>query len=664
VSLYYALYGAFPFLGQTEKDVLDAILNQRVAPAPSGATVPRRLRQVLLRGLASRPAARYPSMDELLAALRTDPRAARRRWLVVAALVALPAAAVATVNRAKRVESEVCRGADRKLVGVWDPARRAAVEAAFARSGKSSAAEWFRIAAANLDRYTTRWVAERTDACEATRLHREQSEEVLDLRMTCLDGRLREVQSLVSELASGDAAAVQEAPRATSRLSPLEECADVALLRSPTPRPRDDAQRAQIEALEKRLADVQAFYNLGKLTAATTASEALVRDAAALGYAPLLAKAHLWQGRTFADNYDGPHAIAAFQSAFAVALGCGEAVVLDDAAVRVAQEFVYARNKTEYVAWEQVAGSALSRFPNPRRHDFLEMVRCVSLSQDGKVGGCLKCLQAHAAELQRGNGLTDWELTWLGLAAADAGQFGESVDWVRRGVAYSAEHEGKTHPRTLELRAYLVRALVSRGDTDEAMREARDLLEVVQREGLTGTPVESRAMLYLGMTLRELGKLKEATAPLTRAAHETRDSEIKSEAAPELVRLLLADGHKAQALALAQQALDDERKTLTPTHPYVLADSLALAQAQLDNGRGNDARVTLERALTDAGSADANPFLLAELKAELSGALPRRERARARTLASEARQFYASEVGTPRFVDRVHKMDERLLALR
>src|SRR5262249_6117203 len=154
-------------------------------------------------------------------------------------------------------------------------------------------------------------------------------------------------------------------------------------------------------------------------------------------------------------------------AAFGVALGSGEALVLDDASVRLAQEYVYARNKSEYDAWYGIARGALGRFPNPKRLAFLEQVRCVAMAQDGKVGQSLKCLQEHAAELQRTTGLTDWELTWLGLAASDAGQFGESVEWVRRGVAYSAEHEGKTHPRTLELRAYLVRSLLSRGDTDE-----------------------------------------------------------------------------------------------------------------------------------------------------------------------------------------------------
>jgi serine/threonine protein kinase/tetratricopeptide (TPR) repeat protein len=664
VSLYWALYGGFPFLGESQQDVLDAILTHQIAPTPAGSTVPRRLRQVLVRGLASRPKARFASMGELLAALRADPRVQRRRWMMAAALVALPILATAVATRIKRDQGAVCRGAERKLVGVWDPARRVALEQAFQRSGKPSAAEWFKLAAANLDGYAAHWTSERTEACEATRVHREQSEEVLDLRMACLDGRLREMQSLVSAIASGDADAMQEAPRATSRLGALEECADVPALRSPTPRPRDAQQRAQIETLEKRLADVQAFYNLGKLDAATSSSAALVHDAAALGFAPLLAKAHLWQGRTFADTYDGPKAISAFHSAFGVALGSGEGLIVGEAATRLAQEYVYARNKSESDAWYAIAEGALLRFPNPRRRAFLDMVRCVAISQDGKVRECWKCLQDHAAQMQRTTGLTDWELTWLGLGAADAGRFAESVEWVRRGVAYSAEHEGKSHPRTLELRAYLVRSLLSRGDTDEAVHEARDLVEVIRHEGLAGSALDSKANLYLGAALREQGKLNEAAAPLEQAHKETRDGEIKSEASPELVRLMLADGRAQKALPLALAALADERKSLSATHPYVLNDILALALAQAKNGHPDDARRTLEGALKDTAGADANPFLVAELKSDLAGVLPRSERERARTLTGEARQFYASEPAVPRFRDRVRKMDDQLLALR
>ena len=138
---------------------------------------------------------------------------------------------------------------------------------------------------------------------------------------------------------------------------------------------------------------------------------------------------------------------------------------------------------------------------------------------------------------------------------------------------------------------------------------------------------------------------------------------MKSEAAPELVRLLIAQGKTQQALALARQALDDERKTLPPTHPYVLTDSLTLALAQLEARQTSEAVQTLEQALKFTDGADVSPFLVAELEATLAAALPPKERVRARALATHARDFYASGLPTKRFGDRVRKMDERLAAL-
>jgi serine/threonine protein kinase len=664
VALYWALYRSFPFTGDTPEAILESVLTGRVSPPPPGSTVPRWLRQVILRGLELDPARRFPSMAELLRALRADPTLVRRRWLARAALIAVPLALLATWGRVKQGQGTVCRGGERKLVGVWDRARRAEVQAAFQRTGKASAAEWFTIAAANLDAYARKWVAARQEACEATRIHGEQSEEVLDLRMTCLESRLTEVHALVSALGTVDASSVQEAPRATQALSAVEDCADVAALRSPTARPRGAAERAQVDKLEKRLAEVQALYNLGKLSAATSASAQLVTDALALGFGPLVAQAHLWQGRTFADTYDGAHAVASFHAAFSAALASGEATVLDEAAVRVAQEYLYARNRTEYQAWDELASAALRRFPNLKRASFLEQVRCVGLSEDGKVLTCLRCLRDHAAELDRRGQLTDWELTWLGLAAADAGQYAEGVKWVRRGVAYSAEHEGKLHPRTLELRAYLVRALAQYGDAAEATREGEETLAAVQREGLGGSTLEAKVSLYLGMALRALGRRADAEARLQVAHREERDPEIRSEASPELVGLYLETGRVKEAIALAQKSLAQDEKSLSPTHPYVLTDGLALARAQLRVGGSEAARATLERLLKAAANGndrpEVNPFLLASLKAELGVALGRAEAGRSRTLLSEARATWAGGPPTKRFSDERSRLDELL----
>ena len=69
VALYQALYGAYPFAGTP----FDELRDWRVNAPPEGSTVPRWLRLVLVKGLAEKPSDRYPSMNELLEALRGGP---------------------------------------------------------------------------------------------------------------------------------------------------------------------------------------------------------------------------------------------------------------------------------------------------------------------------------------------------------------------------------------------------------------------------------------------------------------------------------------------------------------------------------------------------------------------------------------------------------------
>ena len=92
-SLYEALYEQRPVLADSLELLRAGIL--REAEAPAGARVPAWLRDLVLRGLRIDPGERWPDMHALLAALASDPRAARRRLLRRLALVA--SAAVITV---------------------------------------------------------------------------------------------------------------------------------------------------------------------------------------------------------------------------------------------------------------------------------------------------------------------------------------------------------------------------------------------------------------------------------------------------------------------------------------------------------------------------------------------------------------------------------------
>ena len=112
VSLYAALYGAPPFAGDTPGELREAVLHGRISDAPAGSKVPSRLRAILIRGLATDPANRWPSMEELLAQLRKDPAAAwRRAAAICAVVVAVVVAAVAAgyAVHSRRVAAQEAR---------------------------------------------------------------------------------------------------------------------------------------------------------------------------------------------------------------------------------------------------------------------------------------------------------------------------------------------------------------------------------------------------------------------------------------------------------------------------------------------------------------------------------------------------------------------------
>ena len=98
VAAHEALYGARPFkLPDEERGnlaaLLDAIEARAICPPPADTSIPSALRELVLRGLAPRPAERWPDLDALLAALEpfaTPAIAAtpRRRRIVLAAAAA------------------------------------------------------------------------------------------------------------------------------------------------------------------------------------------------------------------------------------------------------------------------------------------------------------------------------------------------------------------------------------------------------------------------------------------------------------------------------------------------------------------------------------------------------------------------------------------------
>jgi predicted Ser/Thr protein kinase len=149
VALWEALAGARPYEGTT----VDA-LRERIFAGPDtldDTKIPRRLRKVLLRGLAPEPSRRWPSLEALLARIK---RAERRPGLAIAIVVGALAIAGSIVfalrDRGAAVVADACPAP------VLDPTPTAAQLAELGPSWESAAL--LRDAAAG-------WQRERTVAC-------------------------------------------------------------------------------------------------------------------------------------------------------------------------------------------------------------------------------------------------------------------------------------------------------------------------------------------------------------------------------------------------------------------------------------------------------------------------------------------------------------------
>ena len=80
-----------------------------------------------------------------------------------------------------------CDGAEAELAEVWGETRRAELAAAFEATELSYAADaWSRVDAL-VQEDATAWASGYRDACEATSVRHEQSDDLLDRRMACLD---------------------------------------------------------------------------------------------------------------------------------------------------------------------------------------------------------------------------------------------------------------------------------------------------------------------------------------------------------------------------------------------------------------------------------------------------------------------------------------------
>jgi tetratricopeptide (TPR) repeat protein len=693
VMLFEALYGERPFPGDHMAAIADSIAAGRMVPPPDERPVPARVHAVVLRGLAADPEARWPSMDALIDALAAAAEPRRRwRWAAVAAVVAAAAAAAVIGTRTNAAADAVCAGSAGELAGVWDPAQRIAVARAFAATNLPYAADTAARVERALDDVAQRWTAAHTRTCRATRIHKSQTETVMQARMTCLDQRRRELRALVGVFAHADAAVVEHAITAAAAFgapgSPTSvEACDAAELVPAAPA-LDPATQAEADRLADRLAEGRARVTAGHPREALVIAGEVVPATRALGVAPLHADALLLQ----ANAQEGGER-AATEATLEEAVWAAERAGDPARRARAWLELVEIAEPAVAAVRIRHADAVLSHVPaDDELHTRLLTVRANTAQRAGDFTEAFALYQQAADRHGARHGADSLAvaavLSSWGSALLEHGDLTAALDVLERARAISERELGVDHPeaakdasnvahclmelgrhqearvisqRTLEVftavygeRSELVGvALTNLTEQHRALGEIDRAIELGQRtlavyQGLGDDLGTARALANLGLIERMRGKLDEAATLHLQALAiaENKLADRKSFVAA-LLNLtsgsLLAARRLPEALALSRRSLVLAEETLGKDNPQLVYPLLRLGEALTEVGQAREAVGVLERALRLAGPT-IDPEAGRHLHYELGRALgiTSGRGGRARALVQQARDAAAA----------------------
>jgi tetratricopeptide (TPR) repeat protein len=598
-SLYEGLYGERPFSGSSLDDLRAATSAGAIRSAPHGTHVPLWLRRIALRGLAARPDDRFPSMAAMLAALGRDPG---RRWRTLGLVtvgVALAAGGLVAVRSSKL---QLCEAGPAEIASAWDAARKAAVRTALlAEPAPAAPSAWAAVERA-LDAHAAEWVASYTDACRATQVRGDQSQELLDRRMDCLRRDRDELRALTDVLATPTPGQFEHAAPAAWALPPVARCAAPVLLRArvarevPAPFARD-------------VAAVRALLRAGQLRLALASAEGLSARAGDDPATQAAGMAVLGDAETETRRLD--LASASFERAFRAASAAGDertaaraligsswvVGVLQSRRPEGAEPLRLARYYAERLADDEIGGD-VAYHEGIYRHEAGDLV--------GAEERFARARELRERALGPKHPLVAKAELALARTRRERGRLVEAIADTRRGIAILEEALGPEHPTLdVHLEQLATEEREDFGNYDAAIRLYERARDHARARG-PGSPEEGYIDASLGAVLADAGRYADGIARAEEGlklleAAVGPDHQKTGYAHWTLSGLYGTQGRYDEALAHADAALAIlERSHGSPLYVAAALPSRALARAALG---APDATADAERALAISAAA-------------------------------------------------------------
>ncbi|MEM9454510.1 MAG: tetratricopeptide repeat protein [Myxococcota bacterium] len=607
-SLYEAVYSERPYDGNSMAALMMSMVKGGVRPAPKGTRVPAALRRALLRGLASEPDQRWPSMEALLQELRRLAAPRGRRWIAAGLTVGLVAIGAGVAYGEYLQIKDRCTGARAQLEGVWDDARRQEIrDAILATALPYAPLTWERVQP-RLEAYAQQWATRHTEVCEATSVRGEQSEAHMGLRMGCLQDRRRHLRAAVDELSRADPTAVENAVDLVSGLPGLPRCDDLEALSATVPPPEDPTVARDVEALRERLAKIEAQQEAGRYGPALQEVESVVEQAHALAYEPLLAEARARRGVLYRKNGRYDEAERDLLEAYELAMEHRH----DPVALDTVQELAYVTGVLQTRATEGQLWSRAAVAHAKRSADELELAQ--SLNNQGGVltkhGQYAPAQQAHERALEirtrvlgKDDPVVAISLQNLALVLGAQGEYAQAQRYSEQALQLRETTLGPDHPRVAKSLSSLGSLLQTQGKYEQAQRHYERALQISERALGPDHPDIATRLSHLAGTHWSQGRYEQALHHYERALQvsETALGPDHPDVAIPLVNvgyMLSVQGRYEQAQRVQERALRIQQAALGPDHPDVAKTLDMLGNVLGARGRHAQARAHLQRALS------------------------------------------------------------------
>lgn len=639
VTAWEALTGARPFCGTDLGALLVAIEGHEVV---NEARVPRRLRAILHRGLASDPNARWSSMAELLRAFERAWWRPRRIALASSAIVVLGVVAAAFAIVRQPAEP-TCADEGAAIGELWSPTVASQLRSKMVATGAPHAERMYGGVAAAYARYAAAWASMRTSACTARR----DGDAAAARTLACLDVRRTALARNISDVMTGPGAGMLAViPSMTTLLEPIATCAH------PTDATGrfDDAARVR-----KAISDARDRYFKGEPQEARRALDRLASELAALGYPPLRAEVLVAAARLADLDKDYAGAEAELRQALALAEGGGDDRIKIKADIKWASVLVESRQPDEAKRMLDSAEASLAGFGIDigLEADIARTRGFLAFEQDSLDEAARQYERSLDLEREVGGTSAGPELimvyTKLGRTA-DAQALKSRLEAERR-----AHDPGPTQASIDDVVSAADRAheqcehAEHNGELEEAIVRCSEAIAIEEAKFGPDASFVAWRRMSLGRVLALHGDHAKARAQYLAAAASSETHHAKD----ALMYGLLVAGKESLALDDAPAAIDQYRRCADvarelgkPGEEVRLLARAGLGRALAEAQQDAEAIAELEWALPRLESLPV-PRALGTTRFALAEALWRRngrnDRARARLLAIAAREFMVAQ---------------------